>query len=166
MTTQKRDVRKKFTIGPQPAAPEPVEGEVSAPMLEAVVVADDAAPAGTPEIVELVEIVAEEPAIAAAPEPQPVAPAPTVYVAEPAGKTAGLYVWAEIWPGRALDIWNENAAACFEFFNALSKAKTPSEILALQSGFLTDRFGAYARLAGEAAKEAGSAAPKGFLALG
>jgi hypothetical protein len=172
MTTQKREVRKKFTIAPQPAAPESGEVEAAATISEAVVASSPEAAGGleaevSPEIVEHIEIVAEEPVIAAAPEPAPVtAPAPVVYAGETAGKAAGLYVWAEIWPSRTFDLWNENAAACFEFVSALSKAKTVSEVVALQSGFLTDRLGAYARLSSEAAKEVGSAAPKGFLAFG
>jgi hypothetical protein len=171
MTTQKREVRKKFTIAPQPAAPESGEVEAAATVSEAVASSPEAASGleadVSPEIVELIEIVAEEPVIAAAPEPAPAAaPAPVVYAGETAGKAAGLYVWAEIWPSRTFDLWNENAAACFEFVSALSKAKTVSEIVALQSSFFTDRLGAYARLSSEAAKEVGSSAPKGFLAFG
>ncbi|QGM47296.1 phasin family protein [Methylocystis heyeri] len=172
MTTQKREVRKKFTIAPQPAAPESGEGEAAATISEAVASSPETAGGLeaelSPEIVELIEIVAEAPAIAAAPEElsSPLFPAPTVYVGETAGKAAGFYVWAEIWPSRTFDLWNENAAACFEFVSALSKAKTVSEVVALQSSFFTDRLGAYARLSSEAAKEVGSAAPKGFLAFG
>jgi hypothetical protein len=181
MTTQKREVRKKFTIGPQTAAQDSTIEEASAiasdietaPLTEAVPF--EAAPVEAAPIViasDAVEILMEEaasPAFAAPAPEEPVAEQPAVFVPETVVKATVVFAWADIWPGKTFDIWNENATAFFEFASALSKAKNMGEVVALQSQYLTGRLGSYARLSSEAAsiaKEIGASPVKRLAAIG
>jgi hypothetical protein len=180
MTIQKREVRKKFTIGPQTAAQDSTGEEAPAIVPESETASVEAAPIETAPVetapividAQAVEIFNEEPApaafIAPAPE-QPVAEQPAVFAPETVVKATVVFAWADIWPGKTFDMWNENATAFLEFASALSKAKNLGEVVALQSQYLTGRLGSYARFSSEAAtigKDLGSSSVKGFAAIG
>jgi cytochrome c peroxidase len=173
MTTQKRDIKRKFPVVRQPAsidltpaaAPKTISVTQAAPepfatTKEAVI------PPASP-----VETVVVAPAKEPAPQPARAQPASSVLAKVTVEPAAGA-AWSKVWPTKSLDIWNENATAFVEFATALSKAKTIAEVVTLQSQFLNDRFGSYSRLSSEVvtlaqdiAKEAGGALPKAFFTV-
>ncbi len=169
MTTQKRDIKRKFPVVRQPAsielAPAAEPKTISTTQAAQELIAETKEAYIPPAIPVETAIVA--PAKEAAPQTIRVLAKLTV---EPA---AGAAAWSKVWPTKSLDIWNENATAFVEFAAALSKAKNMSEVVTLQSQFLNDRLGSYSRLSSEVvalaqniAKEAGAAVPKTFFTVG
>ncbi len=175
MTTQKRDIKRKFPVVRQPAsinlapAAEPKAIAVTQAVPEPFDTTKEVIlPSANPVETAVVAPVKE-------PAPQPARafqPASTILAKVNVEPTAGTAAWSRIWPTKSLDIWNENATAFVEFATALSRAKSMSEIVTLQSQFLNDRFGSYSRLSSEVvtlaqdiAKEAGAAVPKTFFTV-
>ena len=90
-------------------------------------------------------------AIHAAPEK---AAAPVVAVPAAAesksGSAAGVAAaWSQAWPGKSFELLNESSKALMDFATALSKAKTPTEVVELQSKFASQHLDRFMRLSSE-----------------
>jgi hypothetical protein len=83
-----------------------------------------------------------------------------VVVSSADGATAtSAAVWGVGWPGKSLEVWNENATAVIDLASKLAKAKSLSDIVTLQSRFANERLESFMRLSSELA-----IFPKFFLA--
>lgn len=101
---------------------------------------EDDEPAAT---IETKTLVAEPPPVAVT----LLAPAPALPVVASALPAAPAD--AAIWPLKALDIFNEHAAAVIELAEALGKARTVGEALDAQSRFASERYSSFAKRANE-----------------
>jgi len=108
------------------------------------------------------EVTPPEPAIIP-PEPVVVLPQPVVILAEPVVAPARSVAVAEPrrevtlrlkrtpraeptdWPRKAFDAWSENAAAFCDFARALAEARSPADVVTLQSRFMNERYDAILR---------------------
>jgi len=62
---------------------------------------------------------------------------------EPPAPVVAAATWTSAWSGDAFAFWKDNAAAYVEFAKALSAAKTPNDILAMQTKFAGERLQAF-----------------------
>lgn len=102
-----------------------------------------------------------EPEVERQAEPAPVVLATKVVVGESIeakvvvssadGAAASAAAWGSAWPGKSVEVWNENAAAVVDLASKLAKAKSLTEIVTLQARFANERLESFMRLSSELA---------------
>jgi hypothetical protein len=126
----------------------------------------------TPEAILTPEPEAIEIAAQAAAEPEPIVLEAKAVTRIDADRDAGPQIEFGGWPFNAFDMWNENANALLDFAEELGKAKTLTDIVALQSRFASERYERFLKQSNEFAEatrrlatQAGFSAPQGFVAV-
>ncbi len=130
---------------PADAAPKPAPAPVAAEPITVAAAAPVAPPAPAP--VKPAPVVEAAKPVAA---PVIIAAAKTVVVASKPDSTAGVAAgWTKAWPGKSFELWSESADALMGFATALSKAKSPTEVVELQSQFANENLDRFMRLSSE-----------------
>ncbi len=124
-----------------------VAPEKSAPVQAPPAKSQPAAAYDAPEeLVELVKLEAAAPVVVAKE-----IRAELLVVAAAPQSAPEVAVWTKAWPGKSVELWSENTEALLGFASALSKAKSVTEVVELQSQFANERVNRFLRLSGEIA---------------